>query len=112
MTELPPTFSKRRPPWARTPKRFPLTRNPAIWIGAAAMGVLGFFAWRNRERIAARAGPMLENARLRGQTLLGDARTRSQELMTGARDATRALGQRVGRARRGAAQENDDVKLN
>ncbi|MFN3582435.1 hypothetical protein [Phenylobacterium sp.] len=44
-------------------------KNPVLLIGAAALGVAGVLAWRNRRRIAEAARPMLESAAARGQTV-------------------------------------------
>ena len=37
-------------------------KHPALLIGAAVVGIAGVLAWRNREAIRAKAGPMLQNA--------------------------------------------------
>jgi hypothetical protein len=44
-------------------------KNPVLLIGAAALGVAGVLAWRNRRRIAEAANPMLESAAARGQAV-------------------------------------------
>lgn len=41
-------------------------RHPALLIGAAVVGLAGMLAWRNREKIRAKAGPMLQSAMDRG----------------------------------------------
>jgi hypothetical protein len=48
-------------PMARPIVRY-VPKNPAILIGAAAVGVLGVLAWRNRRRIANAARPVLQDA--------------------------------------------------
>ena len=44
-------------------------KHPALLLGAAAVGLAGVLAWRNRERIKAAAGPVLQNAAARGAEL-------------------------------------------
>lgn len=44
-------------------------KNPVLLIGAAALGVAGVLAWRNRRRIAEAARPLLENAATRGHAM-------------------------------------------
>ena len=44
-------------------------KNPALLIGAVVVGLAGVLAWRNRERIRATAGPMLQNALDQGAQL-------------------------------------------
>lgn len=44
-------------------------KHPALLIGAAVVGVAGMLAWRNREKIRATAGPMLQNAMGQGAQL-------------------------------------------
>jgi len=46
-----------------------LPKNPALLLGAAAVGLVGVLAWRNRERIAQAAQPLLRNAAARGAEL-------------------------------------------
>jgi hypothetical protein len=60
-------------------------KNPAFLIGAVALGVVGVLAWRNREKIAATARPLLQNAAARGHELAGQARTKGEELIESAR---------------------------
>jgi hypothetical protein len=58
---------------ARAAKLAPLARyvpkHPALLVGAAVLGLVGMMAWRNRERIAEKARPMLQNAAERGAAL-------------------------------------------
>lgn len=39
-------------------------KNP-LFLGAALMGAVGYVAWRNRDRIARTAGPVVESLRTR-----------------------------------------------
>ena len=61
-------------PMVRPAMRF-VPKNPVFLIGAA-VGIAGFFAWRNREKIARTAGPMLQNAADRA----GELKSRAGEL--------------------------------
>jgi hypothetical protein len=62
-------------------------KNPAFLIGAVALGIVGALAWRNREKIAATARPLLQNAAAKGQALAEQARAKGEELMETAREA-------------------------
>ena len=53
-----------------------LPRHPAVWLGAAAVGVVGTLAWRNRAKIAAKAGPVLQNAADRARPMIEGAQER------------------------------------
>ncbi|WP_411288955.1 hypothetical protein [Phenylobacterium sp.] len=58
-----------------------LPRHP-LFLGLAAVGVVGALAWRNRAKIAATARPLIDDATARGQALrdkVQAARTRSDE---------------------------------
>ena len=44
-------------------------KNPVMLIGAAVVGLVGVLAWRNREKIADRARPLLQHAAQRGAAL-------------------------------------------
>jgi hypothetical protein len=55
-------------------------RNPVLLLGAVALGVAGVLAWRNRERIAERSRPLLDDARARAQPLLDGAMARGEAL--------------------------------
>ena len=44
-------------------------KHPALLLGAAAVGLAGMLAWRNREKIKAAAGPVLQNAAARADEL-------------------------------------------
>ncbi|MBL8773248.1 MAG: hypothetical protein JNK30_17835 [Phenylobacterium sp.] len=72
-------------------------RNPFILIGAAVVGVAGMAAWRNRDRIAARAEPLLEDARQRGHALVEDARAKGEALIEQAKGAGEAVAARTKR---------------
>lgn len=75
-------------------------RNPALLIGAAVVGVVGMLAWRNRERIARTTGPMIEDAKARGQALIDEARTKGHALVDEAMAKTQALSEKVARRRK------------
>lgn len=45
-----------------------LPRHP-LFLGLAAVGVVGALAWRNRAKIAATARPLIDDATARGQVL-------------------------------------------
>ena len=51
-------------------------KHPALWIGAAVVGVAGAIAWRNRAKIAERARPMLQNAADRARPMIDAASER------------------------------------
>lgn len=79
----PTTFNGRRTPrdhLARAVKLVPYARyfpkHPALLVGAAVVGVLGVLAWRNREKIAQTAGPMLDAASERGLALKDNLKER------------------------------------
>lgn len=55
-------------PMARPAIRY-MPKHPALLIGAAVVGVAGALAWRNRERIAATARPLLRDAAGRGAAM-------------------------------------------
>ena len=90
MTDLPETLEPYRMPWrsdhlkqglALAPLLRRVPKNPLFLIGAAAIGVAGVLAWRNRDRIAATAGPMIDEAKAKGQSLIDDAKVRSASLI-------------------------------
>jgi hypothetical protein len=84
-------------------------RNPVILIGAAVLGVAGMMAWRNRERIAARAQPMIDEARTRGQAMIEDAKVRGEELIDQARTAGEAVAAKAGRKRKATGAAASDA---
>jgi hypothetical protein len=51
-------------------------KHPGFLIGAAVVGVLGTLAWRNRAKIAERAGPVLQNAADRARPMIQTASER------------------------------------
>src|SRR5687767_10068784 len=51
-------------------------KHPGLLIGAAAVGILGALAWRNRARIAEKAGPVLQNAADRARPMIQTASER------------------------------------
>ena len=89
-------------------------KNPFILIGAGLLAVAGILAWTQRDRIAAKAGPLLEDAKAKGMTLMDEAMSKSQTLIDGATakghdllEVAKAQGEavadKVARVRRGAA---------
>ena len=44
-------------------------KHPALLLGGLAVGLAGVLAWRNRERIRAAAGPVLQNAAARAEAM-------------------------------------------
>jgi len=75
-------------------------RNPFILIGAAVMGVAGVVAWRNREKIAATAQPLIDDARTKGQALIEDAKAKGEELIEQAKSAGEAVAAKTTRKRK------------
>lgn len=69
---------------ARAAKLAPLARyvpkHPAFLIGAAVVGLVGALAWRNREKIADRARPLLQEAADKTRPLLQEAAQRGAAL--------------------------------
>ncbi|MCR5874834.1 hypothetical protein LRS10_12025 [Phenylobacterium sp. J426] len=55
-------------------------KHPAFLLGAVAVGVLGTLAWRNRQTIAERARPMIDDARTRARPMLESAAARGEAL--------------------------------
>ncbi len=55
-------------------------KNPAFLLGALAVGVIGTLAWRNRQKIADRARPMIDDARERARPMLQSAAARGEAL--------------------------------
>ena len=117
MTDHPETLRRYRLPLRRDRKKQAaelaapamryVPKNPLFYIGAALVGVAGFFAWKNRDRISAAAGPLIEDARAKGQALMEEAAAKSQELMEDARAkgeaAAEKVAEKVSSVRRAAA---------
>ena len=57
-----------------------------FFLGAAALGVLGVIAWRNRERIRQTAAPMLQQAADRARPMLQEAADRARPMLQSARE--------------------------
>jgi LPXTG-motif cell wall-anchored protein len=74
--------------------------SPLLLAGALLLGLAGILAWRNRERIAETASPILEDAKAAGQALVTDALIKGHDLMDEARASSMAIGARVARLRR------------
>jgi hypothetical protein len=79
-----------------------IPKNPFLLIGAAVVGVVGVLAWRNRERIAEKSAPLIEDAKAKGHELIEDAKVLGQELIDEAKAKTQALGEKAARVRRRA----------
>lgn len=109
MTDHPETLAPYRMPWRRdhvkqalalAPMLRAVPKNPLFLVGAAVIGVAGVLAWRNRERIAATTGPMIDDAKARGQALIEEARTKGEELVDQAKATTEAVVAKTTRGRK------------
>jgi len=109
MTDHPETLAPYRMPWRRdqmkqlgalTPMLRYVPKNPLFLIGAAAVGIAGVLAWRNREKIAEKASPMIDDAKAKGQALIDEAKTKGEELIEQAKTTSEAV---VAKTRRRAA---------
>lgn len=78
------------------------SRNPVLMIGAGVLALAGVVAYANRRRIAASAGPLVEEAKVRGRALMDTAGARGQALLEAARTKGGELAEKV-KMRRGAA---------
>ena len=124
MTELSETLARFRLPLRRdhlkqarefaAPAMRYAPKNPFILIGAGVVAILGIVAWTQRDKIAAKAGPLLEDAKAKGLTLMDEAKAKSQTLMDDAAakgqdllEVAKAKGEevaeKVASVRRGAA---------
>lgn len=113
MTDHPETLAPYRMPWRRdqmkqlgalTPMLRYVPKNPLFLIGAAVVGVAGVMAWRNRERIATAASPVIDDARAKGQALIEEARTKREELIEQAKSTGEAVVAKAKTRRRAAAE--------
>ena len=93
-------------------------RNPLMLIGALALGVAGALAWRNREKIAQTAGPLIDDARTRGQALVEDAKVKGHDLIEKghdlideARTATEAVVEKAASLRRRATGKSPQIDV-
>lgn len=111
MTDHPETLAPYRMPWRRdqlkqlgavTPFLRYVPRSPLFLIGAAVVGVAGVMAWRNREKIATAASPVIEDAKAKGHALIEDAKVKGEELMEQAKTTGEAVVAKA-RTRRAAA---------
>lgn len=111
MTDHPETLAPYRMPWRRdqlkqlgalTPMLRYVPRNPLFLIGAAVVGVAGVMAWRNREKIATAASPVIDDARTKGQALIEEAKAKGEELIEQARTTGEAVAAKAKRVRRPA----------
>jgi hypothetical protein len=78
-------------------------KNPLFLLGAAVVGVAGVMAWRNRDRIATRTAPMIEDAKARGQALMEEARHKGEDILEQARGATEQVVAKATRSRKKSA---------
>ena len=113
MTDHPETLAPYRMPWRRdqmkqlgalTPMLRYVPKNPLFLIGAAVVGVAGVMAWRNRERIATAASPVIDDARAKGHALIEEARTKGEELIEQAKSTGEAVVAKAKTRRRAAAE--------
>lgn len=120
MTDHPETLAPYRMPWRRdrmkqlgalTPMLRYVPRNPLFLIGAAVVGVAGVLAWRNRERIATAASPMIDDARARGQSLIEDAKAKGEELIEQAKTTGEAVAAKARARRRQPASDLGTTEL-
>lgn len=100
MTDQPETLAPYRLPWRRDhmkqaavlgPVLRYIPRHPALLVGAAAVGIAGVLAWRNREKIKVKTAPMVEDARARGQALVAEAKTKGGAAVAKAKSKGRAV---------------------
>jgi len=114
MTDHPETLAPYRMPWRRdqlkqlgavTPMLRHVPKNPLFLIGAAVVGVVGVLAWRNREKIATAASPMIDDARAKGQALIEEAKTKGEELIEQAKTTGEAVVAKAKRARKAPATD-------
>ncbi len=96
-------------------------RGTGTLLSMIALGVAGFFAWRNRDRIAAKARPMIEDAKVKSRDMVDKAAARSHDMLdqaavTGhklvdnAKDKGQALAAKA-RARREAGDEPPTIEM-
>jgi hypothetical protein len=85
-------------------------QNPLLLIGAGVLAIAGIVAFTNRRKIAAKAapmiedakakaGPMIEDAKARGQALMDDAAAKGQEFLETAKTQGKALADKISSAR-------------
>jgi hypothetical protein len=88
MTEQPEVLAERRA-WQRKVlkhQRAEAARKggAGVFLGMLALGVAGFFAWRNRDRIAQTARPMIDDAKAKSLDMLDKAAAKSHDVMDNA----------------------------
>ena len=112
MTDHPKTLAPYRTRWGRdqlkqlgavTPLLRYVPKNPLFLIGAAVVGVAGMMAWRNREKIATAASPMIDDARTKGQAMIEEAKAKGEELIEQAKTTGEAVVAKAKRTRKPAA---------
>lgn len=123
MTDDPEVLAEHRIPWRRDPlkrKRAQAARRGGgMLVSAVVLGVAGFFAWRNRERIARTAGPMIDDAKSRSLDMLDKAAAKSHDMMDDAAlkghrlvDTARTRGQALAaKARRQGAPKTNSLEV-
>ena len=60
------------------------SRNPLLLIGAGVLAIVGIVAFTNRKKIAAKAGPIIEDAKAKAAPMIEDAKVKGQAMMDGA----------------------------
>ena len=60
------------------------SKNPLLLIGAGVLAIAGIVAFTNRKKIAAKAGPMIEDAKAKAAPMIEDAKVKGQAMMDGA----------------------------
>jgi len=60
------------------------SKNPLLLIGAGVLAIAGIVAFTNRKKIAAKAGPMIEDAKAKAAPMIEDAKVKAQAMMDGA----------------------------
>lgn len=112
MTDRPDTLERYRLPLDRVqmkqagalgPVLKYVPKNPFVWIGAAVVGVAGVLAWRNREKIANAAAPVIADARAKGEALIDQATAKGQDLIEEAKAKSEAVVAKARSVRRPAA---------
>jgi hypothetical protein len=84
-------------------------RNPILLIGAGLVAIAGVVAFTNRKKIAARAGPVIDDAKAKGQAMLDDASAKGQELLETAKAKGEEIAGKVRARRTGDGMSPTDV---
>jgi len=78
-------------------------RGPLFFgVGAAVLGVAGFFAWKHREQIAEKAKPVIDDAKAKldvaaakGRSFLDDASAKAKSLTAKAQEKAQEAGEKA-----------------